>query len=109
MRKIICASLFIGGLMGAEMAAADPRVSGGVVFGDRNFAGSVYINPPPVYYVRPAPVYHSYPAYYAPPRYYHHGHHGWKHHGHHHRHHDHGGHHGHRGHGGHGHGGHHRH
>jgi hypothetical protein len=101
MKKIICASLFIGGLLGADIAAADPRVSGGVVFGDRNFAGSVYYNQPPMYYVRPAPVYYGQPVYYAPPRH-HHGHHGW-----HHRHHGHHGHHGHhRGHGHHRHGGH---
>lgn len=103
MKKIICASLFIGGLLGANIAAADPRVSGGVVFGDRNFAGSVYYNQPPMYYVRPAPVYYGQPVYYAPPR---HHHHGW-----HHRHHKHHGHHGwgHHRHHGHGHGHHHRH
>jgi hypothetical protein len=105
MKKIICASLFIGGLLGADIAAADPRVSGGVVFGDRNFAGSVYYNQPPMYYVRPAPVYYGQPVYYAPPRHHHHHHrhHGWHHrdHGHHGHHHGH-----HRGHGHHRHGGH---
>lgn len=110
MKKIICASLFIGGLLGAEVASADPRVSGAVTFGDRNVAGTVYYNQPPMYYGYPAPVYYTRPVmapyygvYYGPHYRHHHNHHGWKHHHNHHRHHGHHGHHGHH------HGGHHRH
>lgn len=104
MKKILFASLLLGGLLGTGVAQAQAVVSGAIVVNDRNHrAGIYYSQPPAVYYGYPAPVYYGQPVYHAP-RYHHHPHaHGWNH-----RHH----HHGHRYHGGHRHhhhGGHHRH
>ncbi|HWV17044.1 MAG TPA: hypothetical protein VNZ68_00540 [Rhodocyclaceae bacterium] len=108
MKKILFASLLLGGLLGTGMAQAQAVVSGSIVVNDRHHRGGVYYSQPPaVYYGYPAPVYYGQPAYYAPRHHHYHPHaHGW-----HHRHHGHGHGHGHRHHGGHRHhhGGHHRH
>ena len=103
MKKILFASILLGGLFGTGMAQAQAVVSGAIVVNDRHHrAGIYYSQPPAVYYGYPAPVYYGQPVYNAPHP--HHPAHGWNQRQHHH-------HHGHRHHGGHRHhhGGHHRH